>query len=124
MRPRRTRWGLLIAAGLVWLLPTGSARAQYSYGYDSFVYYPPSQAYWGNAGFHSIYTDPTTGAFYNGSVAQNRTVVPPYANPPYGAFQQGNGLPRVSNRPLTSPSAVPARQPVVRQRRGLFGRLR
>lgn len=120
MRPFRTRWGLAIAAGLAWMTPATPARAQFAYGYDSFMYgTPPPQTFWANAGFQSVYTDPSTGVFAGNEVTPPRTLAP-YANPPYGAFQRGNGLPAVA-RP--NPVAVgPVRRPAVRQRRGLIRR--
>lgn len=120
MCPRRTRWGIAIAAGLVWLLPATAARAQFGYGYDSFLYgSPPPQTFWAGAGFDSQYTDPSTGVFFNGEIASPRTVAP-YAYPPYGAFQRGNGLPAV-NRPFVMAPA-PVRPAAVRRRRGLIRR--
>ena len=123
MRLHCTRWGLAIAAGLVWLLPATAARAQYSYGYDSFVTLPPAQSFWYSSGYEAVYTDPSTGAYHNGQVVPNRTVAP-YADPPYGQFRVGNGLPVVAARTtIATPATV--RQPVVKsKKRGLLGRRR
>ncbi len=119
MRPRRIRWGFVIAAGLVGVSPMTPARAQFSYGYDSFLYgTPPPQTFWADQGYPSVYTDPSTGVFQGREVTPPRTVAP-YANPPYSAFQQGNGLPTVA-RP--GAAVAPVRRPAVRQRRGLIRR--
>ncbi len=108
-----------MVAGLAFLaLPANRANAQFSYGYDSYLYGNlPPQTFWAGAGFDSQYTDPATGVFLNGGFTSPRTVAP-YENPPYGSFTRGNGLPTV-NRPF---SMVPgqAAKPAARRRRGLI----
>jgi len=134
MRPRSipTCWGLAIAAGLIALLPATAARAQYSMGFDSFVYEPPPpQTFWAGAGFPSMYTDPSTGVFADGEYVGNRTVAP-YTAPPYGLFPQRGGLPAVYPRPAVAAAqphtaeaaAAPAPQTIVRPRRVLIKRKR
>jgi len=121
MSPRTTRWGLAIAAGLAWLLPATAARAQFSLGYDSFVYgAPPPQTFWYSAGYESVYTDPNTGVFRDGQSAGPRTLAP-VVRPPYGTFPQGGTLPTVTTRPAQGWAPVPqAPQRAVGRRRGLI----
>lgn len=119
--PSRTLLGLAVAAGFCGLGPAPAARAQYSYGYDSFVYYPPAQTYWYSAGYSGVYTDQTTGAYLNGTQAPFRGVAP-YAEPPVGQVGRGNGL-TYYGRAGAVTTAPPPRV-VVTRRRGLFGRVR
>ena len=125
MRPQhglnRTLLGLALAAGLAWLTPS-PARAQFTYGYNSVVTYPPSQAYWYGAGYSGVYTDTSTGVYVPGALAPFRGVAP-YADPPFGQFARSNGL-VVNARPNTVTVAPPPRPVVVQRRRGLLGRLR
>jgi hypothetical protein len=122
----RRRW-VAAVAGLSWagfwlvLLPVPAARAQYSYGYDSWVYgYMPSQAWWRGAGYSQIYTDPTNGVYPNGTLVPPRTVAP-YQEPPFGTFGRGNALApgyAANGAPLvTAPPVPPA------QRRGVIRRI-
>jgi hypothetical protein len=120
---RRT-FGLALAAGLLaaTALPTSSAHAQFSYGYDSFVYNVPSGASgWYSAGYSGIYTDQTTASFAGNSVAPFRGVAP-YYPPPYGAtFGRGSALPAYTPVVVTP---APARPVAVAPRRTLLRRLR
>ncbi|MGO9229991.1 MAG: hypothetical protein ACLQKA_12400, partial [Bryobacteraceae bacterium] len=60
---------LALAAGLLALLPTSSARAQAAYGYDSWIYNVPSGAsFWSNAGYQGVYTDRSTAEFSGAEV--------------------------------------------------------
>jgi hypothetical protein len=124
MPPHRSRtlFGLALAAGFAWLAPASDARAQYSYGYDSFVSYPPSATFWYNAGYSGVYTDTSTGVFADGTQAPFRGVAP-YSEPPYGQFNRSNGLPYVG-RTTAPAAAAPPRPAVVNRRRGLLGRVR
>lgn len=128
MRPLRlrSRWGLLtvIASGLAWLLPAGAARAQSSYGYDSFVYgAAPAQSYYANAGYSPIYSDPSTAEHAIGEQEPFRRVVP-YAAPPYGMFGPSDGLTYVYPAPANTAPARVQTQVVTPRRRGLLGRVR
>jgi len=92
-------------------LTPSSARAQFSYGYDSFVGYPQSQAFWYSSGYSPVYNDPTTGVFADGSVAGFRGVAP-YYEPPFGQFGPVNGL-NANGRPsgvTVTPCAAAANQ--------------
>ena len=123
MRPRQTcRWGFAIAAGLIGLSTGTDARAQFSYGYNSWVNVPSAESAYASMGYQNIYTDPTTASFMNGTPGPLRTVAP-YSAPPFGAYQQGNGLPTVATRPATV-VAAPQRRAVVVRRRGLLFRRR
>jgi hypothetical protein len=113
--------GLAIAFGVAWLALSPAARAQYSYGHDSFVGYPQSQAYWYSAGYAGVYTDPTTGVYASGTVAPYRGVAP-YMQPPYGQMGSSNGL-TVYGSPYAVTNAPP-RPVAVQRRRGLLARLR
>jgi hypothetical protein len=115
--------GLAVAAGLLALLPTSSARAQAAYGYDSWVYDLPSgAAFWNGTAFSGVYTDRTTWTFAGDEVGPFRGVAP-YGQPPMGAFGQGNGL-VVSGAPGAVAAAPGQQQPVRVQRRPLLKRLR
>lgn len=119
---RRTL-GLALAAGLLALLPTSTARAQAPYGYDSWYYNLPAAApIWYSAGYSGVYTDQSTASFITPEVAPFRGVAP-YAPPPFGAFAQTDGLVAPPPQPvIVQPQA---QAPNVRvQRRGLLGRLR
>lgn len=137
MRPRLTLSPPLLAfsaiAALSLLGPARSAKAQFSYGYDSFVNIPPAQAYWNGAGYGGPYTDPTTGVFAAGTQTPYRGLTP-YMEPPYGQFGRSNGLNYARTAPVTTapragaalapaPAQVRTTTPTVR-RRGLFGRNR
>lgn len=104
--------GLSIAVGLLTLGLTDTARAQFSYGYDSYNYgsYQPSMTYYYSSGYSRMYTDPSNGMGGNGfNVAGPRTIAP-YAQPPYGSsFGPVNGLPSVYAR---GPAAAVAPVPV------------
>jgi hypothetical protein len=119
---RRT-FGLALAAGLFALLPTSSARAQFSYGYDSFVYNVPSGAsYWNAAGYSPVYTDPSTVTFPGNAVSPYRGVVP-YYEPPTGTFGRPNTL-SAYRPPVQGVTVAPARPAAPAPRRGLLGRIR
>ncbi len=121
MRPQHLVRGLAIAAGLVWLWPTASAHAQYSYGYDSLTYGGvPAQSQYFSSGYPSIYTDPSTGVFVSDSVASPK-VVAPYTQPPDGAFGRGNAFNYQPPRQAAVKS-TPARAAAPTRRRGLFVR--
>ncbi len=119
--------GLAIAAALLAVWPATPARAQFSYGRDSFIYggYTPSMSYYNGPGYTQMYTNPTN-AFY----AQGTTLAPqlaaPYTQPPYGSFTPGNGLPTVYAQPAQASQrsgVVPARNVKVRRpARRLFRR--
>lgn len=125
MRPRHTRWGLttVIASGLAWLMPAATARAQSSYGYDSFVYgAAPAQMYYANSPYSSIYSDHSTAEHAINEQEMFRRVAP-YSTPPYGAFGPSNGLNTYTYRnPIGRAPAPP--QMVTPRRRGLLGRTR
>lgn len=113
---------LALAASLLALLPTSSARAQAAYGYDSWIYNVPSGAsYWSNAGYPGLYTDRSTAEFAGLEVAPFRGVAP-YGQPPSGAFVSGNGL-MVPSTPAAV-AVAPARQPARIQRRPFQRRFR
>jgi hypothetical protein len=115
--------GLAVAAGLLALLPTSSARAQAAYGYDSWVYDLPSGAmFWNGTGYSGVYTDRTAATFVDGAVAPFRGVAP-YGQPPIGTFGLGNGL-VVTNTPGAVVAAPGLQQPVRVLRRPLLRRLR
>ena len=113
----------LTVAGLALVLPAGSARAQSSYGYDSFLYgAPPAQSFWAGPAYPSMYTDPSTGVFSANSVAPYRGVAP-YNEPPFGMIDRGANLPPITRQ---APAAqAPARAQVVQPqpRRGLLRRV-
>jgi hypothetical protein len=120
--------GLAMAAGLLALLPTSSARAQAAYGYDSWVYGLPSGAsYWNSAGYPGVYTDRTTNSFVGNEVGPYRPAVP-YMQPPAGTFGRGDGLASAAAAMPAAPvAAAPAAvrpQPARVQRRPLMWRLR
>jgi hypothetical protein len=126
MHPRRSLvcLGFAVAAGLGL---SHDARAQFSYGYDSFVNVPSAESHYFNMGYQNIYTDPTTVTYANGTAGPMRTIAP-YVAPPFNAFQQGNGLPAVSTRPaavaVAAKPGVVAKPQVVVRRRGLLFRRR
>ena len=121
MRGNRAGWGIAAAAGLVYMFSGSEARAQFSYGYDSLTYIPTAQTYYANAGYSPIYTDPSTGAFVNGTTMGPR-VVAPYGEPPFGTFGRGNGLYTYGRNGAIV--AAPARVVAAPRRRGLLGRQR
>ncbi len=111
-----------MVAGLAWLLPATAARAQFPYGYDSYYSYPNSATFWYQPGVSAVYTDPSTGAFHYGEYVSGRTIAP-YSQPPYGAFQQGSGLPYVAGRSTVAAAgaaAAPVRKPVLTRRRAVI----
>ena len=109
--------GFVIAAGLAWLLRR-RRPAQFSYGYDSFVYgAPPAQSFWSASGYMAPYTDPSTGVFQNGQVVPPRTAVP-YSNPPYGAVpavERAARRPRRDGDGLGALGATPSARPPARR---------
>lgn len=126
MRPLRTRWGLLtvIASGLAWLAPVGAARAQSSYGYDSFVYgAAPAQSYYANAGYSPIYSDASTAEHAIGEQERFRRAAP-YSTPPFGMFGPSDGLNYAYPGAMNTAPARVQTQVVTPRRRGLLGRVR
>ena len=108
MSPHRTRL-FLAAAALAWLCPAASARAQFSYGYDSWIYgggVAPAQAWYNGFGYSSMYTDPST-AFYRSGTAVPPRPVAPYEEPPFGSFGRANGV-----APYAAPAAPAVAAPV------------
>ncbi len=103
------------------MLPTSSARAQYSYGYDSFVGYPQSASFWNGAGYSGVYTDMSTQVHAAGTVEPYRGVAP-YTQPPFGSFGS-NGLTYIPRQPAVAPRANQAVR-VVPRRRLVFGNAR
>ena len=116
--------GMTITLGLFTLMPATSARAQFSYGRDSFIYggYQPSMSYYNAPGYSQVYTDPSNGIYADGTALGPR-VMTPYSQPPAGStFGQGTGLPTVYARPAQGPQASVVRptattNPNIRMRR-------
>ena len=104
---------------IAWLGPISTARAQFSYGYDSFVGYPQSQSYWNGVGYSGVYTDMSTQVHAAGSPEPYRGLAP-YHQPPYGQFGRPYAL-SYQGRPAPVATAPP--RAVVR-RRGLLGKAR
>ena len=89
--------GLSIAVGLLVLGQAATARAQFSYGYDSYNYgsYQPSMTYYYSSGYSRLYTDPSNGMGGNGVNFAGPRTIAPYSQPPYGSFGAGDRLPSV-----------------------------
>jgi hypothetical protein len=119
-------FGLMLAAGLLSVWPATAARAQFSYGHDSFVYgVQPSASYYYYSGYQSIYSDPGNGVYSPNGIPAPPRAVAPYYPPPFQQFDHSSGLntsPTLGSSPLVLAPAPPRR--VVPQRRGLFGRMR
>lgn len=111
--------GLTIAAGLLALWPDTAAHAQFSYGRDSFIYGgQPSMSYYNGTGYTQMYTNPSNG-IYNAGTTLAPQVSAPYAQPPFGTFTPGNGLPAVYAQParpgVVAAPAIKVRRPVARR---------
>ncbi len=93
-------FGLPIAVGLLVVGQASTARAQSSYGYDSYNYgnYQPSMTYYYNSGYSRIYTDASNGMGGNGYNVSGPRTVAPYVAPPYGTTFGPGGLPSVDAR--------------------------
>ena len=116
--------GLTIAATLLALWPATSAKAQFSYGRDSYIYggYQPSMSYYNAYGYNQMYTNPANGIYTAGTTLPPQ-VAAPYTQPPYGSFTPGSGLPTVYSQPAqVVPRSVVTPAPVVRVRRPLARR--
>jgi hypothetical protein len=104
--------GLSIAVGLFVLGHAAPARAQVSYGYDSYNLgnYQPSMTYYYTSGYSRMYTDPSNGMGGNGFNVAGPQTVAPYVQPPFGSFGSGGRLPSVyAQGPAATVARAPAR---------------
>jgi hypothetical protein len=115
--------GLSIAVGLLALGQASTARAQFSYGYDSYNYgnYQPSMTYYYSSGYSRLYTDPSNGMGGNGYNVAGPKTVAPYVQPPFGSFEAGSRLPSVYAQGAAA--RVPARTAVQAAPRGPLKRI-
>jgi hypothetical protein len=116
----RTRLLLIAAAAaLVWLCPASAARAQFSYGYDSWIYggTAPAQLWYSGFGYSSMYVDPSTAFYQSGTAAPPRPLAP-YEKPPFGSFGRANGVsPYAAPAPpaVAAPAGPPPRRGLIRR---------
>ena len=101
----------LAAAGLLTLWSASSAKAQFTYGYDSADYCTlPSAAYYNADGYERMYTEMANGLYRAGTSEPFRGVAP-YIAPPYGEFGRSDAIGDFRPTPAVTKSTPPAPKP-------------